>query len=148
MRVPYTYAEWSDVLDNLKKKTDDDRVLSLMKQGTIEWQPGVADRFIKQLFEAINYRLNKAADMFRTSISRARGQERIITQAILSMRKELIYLKEAVNLPALPQREREYCTGIIKEQADEFQKMLEEIAKSDRSGKLSSVIRNNKVNLF
>jgi hypothetical protein len=45
---PKTYAEWVYVLDLLKNKTDDAAVLQAIKNGTVEWQTGVAERFAKK----------------------------------------------------------------------------------------------------
>ena len=46
MNKPQTYSEWVNVLTVLKNKDDDETVLKMMKSGTIEWQYGVAERFL------------------------------------------------------------------------------------------------------
>ena len=83
---PRTYSEWVAVLDMLKAKSNDDAVLSAMQRGTVEWQSGVAERFSKKLIDVINYRMNAASDKFQKEISRSNGQERVIVQALLSLR--------------------------------------------------------------
>lgn len=148
MRVPHTYAEWAEVLDAFQNKMNDGDTLRAMQQGTLEWQAGVAERFVKRLMDAIIARLNSASDRFQKEIGRARGQESLLTQAILALRKELIFLHQAANLPALPEKERKFSVEFVKEQADKFQASLKQSARSDRSGKLSSIIRNNRVNNF
>lgn len=146
--VPHTYSEWSLVLGIFKEKSDDVEVLKAMKSGTIEWQSGVAERFSKKLIDAVNSRMNAASDKFQLEMTRARGQEGAIVQAILSLRKEMVFLADAINLQALPESERGYYVGLVKEQANSIQKSLEDSAKSDRSGKMSSIVRNHKVNSF
>lgn len=143
---PHTYAEWVSVLDMLKNKTNDEDTLQAMLGGTVEWQSGVAERFSKKLIDTINYRMNSATDKFQKEISRTQGQERAIVQALLALRKELSFLAKAIDLPAFPDKERLHYRQLVIEQADNIQSSLEDSAKKDRSGKLASIVRNNKVN--
>ncbi len=145
---PKTYSEWVTVLDMLKNKTDDEAVLEAMLKGTIEWQSGVAERFAKKLIDVINYRMNSASDKFQTEMNRAHGQERAIVQALLALRKEMYFLAKAINLPAIPEKDRNQYHQLVLSQADSMQSSLEESAKKDRTGKLASIVRNNKVNSF
>lgn len=148
MNAPHTYAEWVQVLDALKSKTDDGGVLAAMQSGTIEWQSGVAERFSKKLIDTVNARMNAATDKFQRDLSYARGQEGIIVQALLGLRKELAFLTRAIDLPVLPDKDRQHYLNLVQEQANSIQKSLEDSAKSDRSGKMSSIVRNHKVNSF
>ena len=146
---PHTYAEWAPVLDMLKNKTNDEDVLQAMLQGTVEWQSGVAERFAKKLIDAVNYRMNCATDKFQKDYLRARGHERAVVQALLALRREFRFLAQAINLPALPEKDRAHYYQLVISHADSVQSSLEDsAAKSDRSGKLSSIVRNNKVNVF
>lgn len=145
---PRTYAEWVAVLDMLKSKTDDESVLFAMQQGTIEWQSGVAERFAKKLIDVINYRMNSASDKFQKEMGRACGQERAIVQALLALRKEMCFLSKAINLPAIPENDRKQYYQLVISQANSMQSSLEDSAKKDRSGKLASIVKNNKVNAF
>jgi len=145
---PKTYAEWVAVFDMLKAKTDDDGVLDAMQKGTIEWQSGVAERFAKKLIDVINYRMNAASDKFQKEMTRSNGQERAIVQALLALRKELCFLSKAINLPAIPEKDRQQYHQLVINQANSMQSSLEDSAKQDRSGKLASIVRNNKVNAF
>lgn len=146
--APHTYSEWVKVISILKDKSNDTDVLPAMKAGTIEWQSGVAERFSQKLIEAINSRMNLASDKFQLSLSRARGQEGAIIQAILALRKEMAFLARAIDLPALPDKDRQHYFNLVIEQANKMQSSLEDSAKNDRSGKMSSIVRNHKVNIF
>ncbi len=146
--APHTYSEWVKVITILKNKSNDEEVLPAMKAGTIEWQSGVAERFSNKLIEAVNARMNAASDKFQLDISRTRGQEGAIVQAILTLRREMSFLAQAINLPALPDKERQHYLDLVLEQANTMQKSLEDSAKKDRTGKLSSIIRNHRVNSF
>ena len=148
MIAPHTYAEWTQVLDDLKAKKDDAAVLAAMQSGTIEWQSGVAERFSKRLIDAINHRMNAATDKFQRDMSYARGQDGAIVQALLGLRKELAFLAKAINLPVLPEKDRSHYLALVLDQANSIQKSLEDSAKNDRSGKMSSLVRNHRVNSF
>ena len=146
--APHTYSEWVSVLDIFKAKSNDSEVLTAMKNGTVEWQSGVAERFSRRLIDSVNYRMNTASDKFQKDMSRAYGSEGAIVQALLALRKEMSFLAQAINLPALPEKNRQQYIQLVLDQADNVQKSLEDSAKKDRSGKLSSIVRNHKVNSF
>lgn len=148
IQVPHTYSEWVEILTKLKNRVDDKEVFEAMQKGTVEWQSGVAERFSKKLIETVNLRMNTALDKFQTDMNRARGQEGAIVQGILDLRRELVFLAQAINLPALPDEEREQYRKFVTDQADKIQKSLEDSARNDRTGKLSSIVRNHRVNSF
>lgn len=143
---PHTYAAWVAVLDMLKDKKNDEEVLKAMQQGSLEWQSGIAERFSRKLIDTINYRMNSATDKFQRDLNRAYGQERVIVQSLLALRKEFSFLSKAINLNVIPEKERHHYYQLVIDQANSIQKSLEDSAKQDRSGKLSSIIRNNRVN--
>lgn len=148
VNTPNTYSEWVLVLDKLKNKEDDEAVLMAMKQGTIQWQSGVAERFALSLTSAVDHRLNKATDKFQKEMGYSKGSERMIVGALNTLKKELTFLADAIDLPVIPEKDRARYVKLVKDQADNIQKSLEDSAKSDRTGKLSSIVRNNKVNGF
>ena len=146
--APHTYSDWAKILDLFKAKQNDTDILSAMQSGTLEWQSGVADRFSKRLVEAVNLRMNMASDKFQRDLNNARGAEGAIVQALLSLRREMAFLTKAVNIPALPEEYRRQYVQLVVSQADKMQRSLEDSAKKDRSGKMSSIIRNHRVNSF
>lgn len=148
IEVPHTYSEWVHVFTLLKDRSDDERVLAAMQAGTIQWQPGVAERFSQKLIDTVNTRMNVASDQFQVNMSRAGGQEGAIVQAIIALRKEMVFLSKVMNLPAIPEKERQHYMDLVIKQADMMQKSLEDSAKRDISGKLSSIVRNHKVNIL
>lgn len=148
MQAPHTYAEWVKVLDLFRARQDDREVLAAMQQGSLEWQSGVADRFSKRLVDAVNARMNTASDKFQRDMSNARGTEGAIVQALLSLRKEMALLAQAVDIPSLPEEYRRQYVQLVLDQANHMQDSLEDSAKKDRSGKLSSIVRNHRVNAF
>lgn len=148
MPAPHTYSEWTKVLDIFKAKEDDAGILAAMKEGTLEWQSGVAERFSKRLVDAVNVRMNAASDKFRRDMNYARGTEGAIVQALLALRKELTFLVQAMDIPALPEEYRKQYIQLVSDQAKNVQASLEDSARRDRSGKMSSIVRNHRVDVF
>ncbi len=147
-KPPDTYSEWMSLLDVLREKKNDEEVLRAMQLGKLEWQSGVAERFSQSLINVVNDRMNVATDRFQKELGRSMGQERNLVQSLLAVRKELKFLTFVVDIPALPDDERRQYQSLIREQADNMQQSLEDSAKKDRTGKLSSIIRNNRINVF
>jgi len=145
---PRTYFEWVEVFDMLVEKMDDHTVLEALQSGRIEWQSDVSDRFSAKLVDAVNVRLKAATNKFSRDIDNARGQESYVVQALISLRKEMAFLAQVINLPAIPEKDRMQYRAMIQKQADAMQALLEDFSRSDRSGKLMSVIRNHRINVF
>jgi len=121
IKSPQIYSEWVELLDMLKAKSDDEAVLSALQRGTIEWQSGVAERFAQKLTDTINARMNAATDKFQREMNNARGNEGLIVGALISLRKEMKFLSEAINLPAIPEKDRRQYHELVLKQADSMQ---------------------------
>lgn len=146
--APVTYAQWMALLQRLKDRMNDEEVLAAMYSGKLEWQSGVAERFSKKLIDTVNFRINAASDLFQKEMGRSGNQEQKIVQALMGLRKELSFLARAIALPVIPEESRLQYYMLVKDQADRMQKSLEDSAKEERSGKLESIVRNNKINNF
>ena len=143
-KAPKIYADWVKVFNILKSGEDDENILALMQEGTIVWQSGVAERFLKRLVEAVNFRLNKATDNFQKS---RQTDENEIIQSLMQLRRELQFILKAVDINAIPVKEKMELRNMIINQSNSIQESLEKSAESDRTGKLSSIIKNNKVTI-
>lgn len=148
IQPPHTYAEWVQILDKLQSKTEDKAVLQAMQEGTVKWQAGVAERLTRRLANAVNARMNMATDQFQQNILHAGDQEGSLVQALLALRHDLAFLYATADIPAVPEKERTQLRGLIRQQGDKMQRSLEDTAQKDRSGKMSSLVRNNRVNVL
>jgi hypothetical protein len=146
MKNPTTYKEWIDCLQLLKDPSQENQAIEAMKNGELKWQSGVAERFTKQLFDVVNYRLNLATKKFQKQQVNTINSESNYVQALLGLRKELQKLEELVTISAIPEAEQRKFRASIKESADNMQQSLEDSAKSDYSGKLLSIVKNHRVN--
>ena len=141
-KAPKIYADWIKVFDILKSGEDDEAILPLMQEGEIVWQSGVAERFLRKLVDTINFRLNKATDAFQRS---HQTDENEIVQSLMQLRRELQFMLKVVDINAIPVKEKTELHNMIINQSNSIQESLEKSSESDRSGKLSSIIKNNKV---
>ena len=141
-KAPKIYADWIKVFDILKSGEDDEVILPLMQEGEIVWQSGVAERFLRKLVDTVNFRLDKAIDNFQKS---HRSDENEIIQSLMQLRRELQFMLKVVDINAIPVKEKTELRNMIINQSNSIQESLEKSSESDRSGKLSSIIKNNKV---
>lgn len=149
IRPPSTYAEWVSILDIFDKKIgNDEATISAMRQGTLNWQSGVAERFTKKLTEVINDRLNAASDKFQRDINHTMGQDCLVIQALLRLRMEIENVFKITELNCVPEKYRVEYGRLVLEHADKMQKSLDLSARNDRTGKLSAIVRNHRVNDF
>ncbi|MCH4826770.1 hypothetical protein [Planococcus halocryophilus] len=148
MTPPTTYSQWLDCLQSIKSETTDEEIMLSMELGSIEWTPGVAERFVQKIYETMEVRLKIASDQFQTGLNRSGNDETLLVTAILLMRKRLAYLMRLASLPALPEEVRDALKKILMEFADTAQKSLEESAKTDRTGQSKVTIRNNPITDF
>ena len=143
-KAPKIYADWVKVFELLKSCEDDENVLNLMQEGTIVWQSGVAERFLKRLVDTINFRLDRATDNFQKA---RQTDENEIIQSLMQLRRELQFILKVVDINTIPVKERTELRNMIINQSNSIQESLEKSAESDRTGKLSSIIKNNKVTI-
>ena len=143
-KAPKIYADWIKVFNTLKLGEDDEAILPLIQEGEIVWQSGVAERFLRKLVDTINFRLNKATDAFQRS---QQTHENEIVQSLMQLRRELQFMLKVVDINAIPVKEKMEIRNMIIAQSNAIQESLEKSAASDRSGKLASVLKNNKVNV-
>ena len=141
-KAPKIYADWIKVFDILKSGEDDEVILPLMQEGEIVWQSGVAERFLRKLVDTVNFRLNKAIDSFQKS---RQSDENEIVQSLMQLRRELQFMLRVVDINTIPVKEKTELRNMIINQSNSIQESLEKSSESDRSGKLSSIIKNNKV---
>ena len=141
-KAPKIYADWIKVFNTLKSGENDETILPLMQEGEIVWQSGVAERFLRKLVDTVNFRLDKAIDNFQKS---HRSDENEIIQYLMQLRRELQFMLKVVDINAVPVKEKTELRNMIINQSTSIQESLEKSSESDRSGKLSSIIKNNKV---
>lgn len=142
MNPPGSYAEWSDCLDLLEGGLDDAVAVSAMQKGTLDWASGVANLFAERISATFNVRLTRCSDQMTREL-RAGGDETTLVRAMLNVRRSLALLHQVAAVPAFPAMLRDHLAAELTKYATRAQQSLEDSAKQDRSGRTTSLIRNN-----
>jgi hypothetical protein len=145
--TPKIYIEWVNILNLLKERKNNEEILEKMENGKLEWQDGVAQRFVDKLTQVINYRIKIATDKFSQELSRGTRDERVIVQSLIALKKEFLFCSRICKIRILPDEIQKKLYELIADQAKNIQTSLENSAKNDRTGKLLSIVRNNKISI-
>lgn len=145
--IPNTYSDWCKIFDNIDTWEIghiDEKLLTSMEKGYIDWVDGVSQRITLRLINLVNNRLKKLSEFYnkRLSVSCSSFD---LTNILLTFRKELIFIKRLDNLPMLPEELRKELTKDVIDYAQKTQKSLESSAKKDLSGELKRILLSYKV---
>lgn len=139
---PRTYAEWTVALDRFR--AGDDSVLPAMAQGTIEWTNVVAERWTRQVADALTARLQAVSRQLQANLDRSGGQAFTIANALVTARRSLAPLHLLAGLPCLPGNVREHLRGELRRWAAETQALLEKgVAQARDNGRTLKAMRDN-----
>ena len=144
---PNTYAQWAALLTTFAAGTADEEAVHAMRAGTLVWQSSVAERFTQRLLDALNTRIQKDSDTFSRDLARASAEQDTIA-ALLAQRRRFRTLYAAADLPALPAATRKETIAAVQTAADRTQESLEASAKTDRTGRMSALVRSHRVNVL
>lgn len=145
--IPNTYSDWCKIFDNIDTWEIghiDEKLLTSMEKGYIDWVDGVSQRITLRLINLVNNRLKKLSEFYnkRLSVSCSSFD---LTNILLTFRKELIFIKRLDNLPMLPEELRKELTKDVLDYAQKTEKSLESSAKKDLSGELKRILLSYKV---
>jgi len=143
--TPKTYPEWIICFDWLRLGTNDETTLSAMEQGVLSWTSDVAERFSTQMFELLNFRIECASKRFQRNLDMAGGDESEVATALLTLKRELRFLKRLTTLPVIPDEKQSCFARQIQDYAVTAQQALQISAKSDGSGRLGAILRNYRI---
>ncbi len=147
MKIPNSYAEWTECLEIIKEGTKDSDVLECIRESKIELTAGVAGRFAAKLSETIQYRIKKAYERFQKTQQNSKGDINIFLNSLLLLRKEFKFLIKLVEIDGLSEAEKGLLVDALKTEANSLQNSMENDAtKKDRTGTLTSLLKRNKVN--
>ncbi|MBX3278423.1 MAG: hypothetical protein KF868_10515 [Acidobacteria bacterium] len=147
MTPPCTYAEWLPLLDRFR--AGDDEVLEALKLGTIEWTNVVAERWVQQVADSLNARLQMLSKQLQTGLDRARGDSFAISNTMLLVRRGLLPLRIFVCIPSLTPEVRAHLESELNRWTVETQKSLERHAEEFRQdqGRLLKIIRDHSLTI-
>ena len=143
MDAPKIYYEWVQVLNSLKQGTNDKEALALLNNGQLEQQAGVYDRFMARLIAIINLRFSDATASFQKSIANITDEsEATIQQALGKLAGEMVFIPKLAKLPVLKEDDSSKLLSLITDQINRIGQSLVKSAKTDRTGRLTSILKS------
>ena len=122
---PTTYAEWADALTAFASGDSD--AFALMRQGTLEWGPVVAERFTRRLFGALLGRMKAALGSLERDLRNCRDAQSVAL-TLTQVRARLESSRELSTLPCLPpavkQNLDDEYVRIVKEAQSTLERLL------------------------
>lgn len=146
MTSPTTYGEWMKLFDTIEKSAQFEEYIQVIRTGKISFTSGVSERFIQSVTTMIRNRISKAQDVYKSQMKNNRSGEMGVSRALQSLAREYRFLYQLANALPIPANYRDQVAQLVKDQADFTQTSLLDTAKSDRTGKLASIVRSAAVN--
>lgn len=142
MTPPDTYASWSSCLELFAQATQDEAVTSAMNAGSLSWTGGVAHLFSERVTDVLDQRLRRVADDISRDLKFA-GDHGVLARALLDARHKLALLHRFSCCAPFPEALSALLQSQVRQYAERAQQSMEDTARTDRSGRLGTIVRNN-----
>lgn len=144
MNPPSYYSEWIQLFYQLKELgQEDEKIISALEKGRLEWTPGVADKIVNCAYDVIEFKLKHATRLFQQELDHSRGEEAAIISAIINARYRFDLLYRLCGLSIFPEEIKESLINVVSKYVGDSQEALLESARHDRTGQLAYMIRHN-----
>lgn len=144
--IPNNYSQWCELMDEIASSPRNDDYVHMVRQGTISWTSGVAERFVQCVSGMIRKRINMSQDVYQRQMKSCMGSDESIARALSVLTKEYRYLFQLSAALPIPADYVQQMKKMIQDQADLTHENLMDSAKNDRTGKLSSIVKSAGVN--
>lgn len=144
--IPSSYSEWYMLMDEIGNSPRNEDYIQIIRQGTVSWTSGVAERFVQCVSNTMRKRINAAQDTFQRQMRNSRGGDVAVAGALTVLAKEYRYLHKLSSALPIPAEYVRQMMKMIQDQADLTHKNLMDSAKADRTGKLASIVKSVGVN--
>ncbi len=146
MKTPNYYSEWVQLFHQLKQLgQEDEKIISVLENGKIEWTSGVADKIVNGVYEVIQFKMNQTTRLFQHELDQSGGEEAAMILAIINARNRFNLLYRLCRLPIFPNEIKESLTNFVSKYVGDSQEALLESAKHDRTGQLAYTIKHNSI---
>jgi len=144
-----TYYEWIDTFDQLKDGPRNDNVVDNLYKEKINLDGNILYRFIIHINDLIRTRLKNSLESILTKIASIYKDTNLLSIEILNIKKELIFAKKIINLPVIPEENKNMFKKTLQNFANEIQETLEMSANNiDNTGTTLTLIKNSKINFL
>lgn len=144
--IPNSYSEWCMLMDEIGSSPRNDDYIQMVRQGTVSWTSGVAERFVQCVSNTMRKRINAAQDVYQKQMRGSMGADVAVARALSVLTKEYRYLYQLSLALPIPTEYVQQIAKMIQDQADLTHKNLMDSAKADRTGKLAFIVKSAGVN--
>ena len=145
--LPETYAEFSELLIELRTASNRRELIDLLNRGKIDWQTGIAERLTRLILDTVNILLDRMSEALRQDIQSMGGVHDGLGRCLVNARHWFTDMYLLANLQFLSAETSTRLREQIQDVANKTQAELEKLAtRSDHTGKLLFQVRQNAVN--
>lgn len=144
-----TYYEWITNLEKLKTAPRDEELLKTLYEGKIELVGNISYRFIKHINDVIRTRLKNSLEGILLKMNTIYKDTNALSLEVINIKKELSFSKKIINIPAIPEENKNKFKETLQMFANEINDTLEESASNlDNTGEALLMIKNSKINIL
>ena len=142
-----TYFEWISNLEKLKTGPRDETILNTLYNSTIELSENILYRFIVHVNDVIRTRLKSSLEGLLIKMDTIHNDMNALSLEILNIKKELSFSKKIINIPIIPEENKNKFRETLQKFANEINDTLEaSVSGVDTTGEAIMMIKNSKIN--
>jgi len=144
-----TYFEWIEILENLKTSPRDDNLITNLYSQKIELVGNILYRFIIHVNDTVRTRLKNSLDSILLKINTIYKDTNALSLEVINIKKELLFCKKLMNLPVIPEENRNKFMETLQNFANEINEALEiSVTGLDNTGEAIMMVKNSKINVL
>jgi len=144
-----TYYEWVTNLERLKSGPRDEALLESLYNNNIELVGNVLYRFILHVNDVVRTRLKNALDGILLKMDTICRDLNALSLEVINIKKEIAFSKKIINLPVLPEENKNKFRETLQKFANEINEALEKsVTGLDTTGEAIMMIKNSKINVL
>ena len=144
-----TYFEWINSFDQLKNGTRNEELLNTLYKSTINLEGSILYRFIIHINDLIRTRLKNSLDSILYKLRTIYQDSNALSLEIINIKKELAFAKKIINLPVIPEENKNKFKETLQNFANEISETLEHsLSGIDTTGEIITMVKNSKINIL
>ena len=144
-----TYFEWVEILENLKTSTRDDNLINNLYSQKIDLVGNILYRFIIHVNDTVRTRLKNSLDSILLKMNTIYNDINSLSLEVINIKKELMFCKKLMNLPVIPEENRNKFMETLQNFANEINEALEvSVTGLDTTGEAIMMIKNSKIKVL
>lgn len=144
-----TYFEWVEILENLKTSPRDDNLINNLYSQKIDLVGNILYRFIVHINDTVRTRLKNSLDSILLKMNTIYNDINSLSLEVINIKKELMFCKKLMNLPVIPEENRNKFMETLQNFANEINEALEvSVTGLDTTGEAIMMIKNSKINVL